>query len=133
MTELLSTLPNFVAYFLMSAVLMGIFLFIYTKITPYDEFALIKQGHIPPAISLSGSLLGFVIALASVVKNSVSLVDMAIWGVIALIVQLLAFVITRLCFKDLVHGISNNNIAKGLILGMFSLCFGILNAACMTY
>lgn len=129
----LATLPDFLGYFVTAVVLTGVFTLIYTKITPYDEFALIKKGHLAPVISLSGSLLGFVIALASVIKNSVSLVDMAIWGVVALLVQLLAFGFTRLFFKDLVDGIKGDNVAKGVILGLFSLCFGILNAACMTY
>ena len=133
MIGLLATLPSFISYFATAVVLMGLFLLIYTKITPYDEFALIKQGLLAPAISLSGSLLGFVMALASVIKNSISLVDMAIWGILALLVQLLAYGFTRLCFRDLVDGITNNNLAKGLLLGMISLSFGILNAACMTY
>jgi putative membrane protein len=58
---------------------------------------------------------------------------MAIWGLVALVVQLLAFVMTRLLFKDLTQGIQNNNVAKGTFLGILSLSFGILNAACMTY
>lgn len=133
MLSLLSTLPAFLAYFAMAVVLTALFLGIYTKITPYDEFALIKAGHLTPALSLSGSLLGFVIALAAVIKHSVSLTDMAIWGVVALVVQLLAFLLTRLLFKDLTQGIQNNNLAKGTFLGVLSLSFGILNAACMTY
>nr|WP_309574851.1 DUF350 domain-containing protein [Moraxella osloensis] len=40
---------------------------------------------------------------------------------------------TRLRFKDLVTDSSNNNLASGLLLGMISLSFGILNAACITY
>lgn len=43
----------------------------------------------------------------------------------------------RLRFKDLVTDSSNNNLASGLLLGMISLSFGILNAAyiisCITY
>ena len=133
MFTLLSTLPAFIAYFAMAVILTALFLLIYTKITPYDEFALIKAGQLTPALSLSGSLLGFVIALAAVIKNSVSIADMAIWGLVALVVQLLAFVLTRLLFKDLTQGIQNNNVAKGTFLGILSLSFGILNAACMTY
>ncbi|UAY37096.1 DUF350 domain-containing protein [Moraxella osloensis] len=38
----------------------------------------------------------------------------------------------RLRFKDLVTDSSNNNLASGLLLGMISLSFGILNAACIT-
>lgn len=133
MFTLLETLPTFIAYFAMSVILTGAFLMIYVRITPYDEFALIKQGLLAPAISLSGSLLGFVIALSSVITNSISLTDMALWGLIALLVQLLAFGLTRVIFKDLVQGITHNNIAKGLFLGILSLGFGLLNAACMTY
>lgn len=133
MFTLLETLPIFIAYFAMSVILTGAFLMIYVRITPYDEFALIKQGLLAPAISLSGSLLGFVIALSSVITNSISLTDMALWGLIALLVQLLAFGLTRVIFKDLVQGITHNNIAKGLFLGILSLGFGLLNAACMTY
>ena len=133
MFTLLSTLPAFIAYFAMAVILTALFLLIYTKITPYDELALIKAGQLTPALSLSGSLLGFVIALAAVIKNSVSIADMAIWGLVALVVQLLAFVMTRLLFKDLTQGIQNNNVAKSTFLGILSLSFGILNAACMTY
>lgn len=130
---ILSTLPNFILYFVASALLSLLFLGIYTKITPYNEFALIKQGTIAPAISLSGAMLGFVIALSSVIKNSLDFVDMAVWGFIAMVVQLLAFGIVRVLFKTLTDGIVNNNIAKAIFLAMMSVMFGLLNAACMTY
>lgn len=130
---ILETLPLFLAYFALSSLLMVAFVLIYTKITPYDEFALIKQGLIAPAVSLSGAILGFVIALASVIKNSVGLLDMVAWGVVAMVVQLLAFAVVRLGFRGLTDGITQNNTAKALILGVVSLAFGMLNAGCMTY
>lgn len=130
---ILSTLPAFLLYFVSSCVLTAIFLAIYVNITPYKEFELIKQGNIAPAISVSGALLGFVLALASVIKNSLNIVDMVVWGVVAMIVQLLAFGVVRLMFKTLTDGIVNNNIAKAIFLAFVSVIFGILNAACMTY
>lgn len=130
---ILSTLPNFLLYFVASAVLSLLFLGIYTRLTPYNEFELIKQGVLAPAISLSGAMLGFVIALASVIKNSLDFVDMAVWGLIAMVVQLLAFGIVRVLFKTLTDGIVNNNIAKAVFLAMMSVVFGLLNSACMTY
>lgn len=130
---ILSTLPNFILYFMVSAILSLLFLGIYTKITPYNEFVLIKQGTIAPAISLSGAMLGFVIALSSVIKNSLDFIDMAVWGLIAMVVQLFAFGIVRVLFKTLTDGIVNNNIAKAIFLAMMSVVFGMLNAACMTY
>lgn len=130
---ILATLPLFLAYFALASLLMIAFVLIYTKITPYDEFALIKQGLIAPAISLSGTILGFVIALDSVIKNSVDLVDMVAWGVVAGLVQLLAFGVVRLGFRGLTDGINQNNTAKALVLGVVSVAFGVLNAGCMTY
>ena len=130
---ILATLPLFLVYFALASLLMIAFVLIYTKITPYDEFALIKQGQIAPAISLSGAILGFVMALASVIKNSVDLVDMVAWGVVAGLVQLLAFAVVRLFFRGLTDGINQNNIAKALMLGVVAVAFGMLNAACMTY
>lgn len=133
MSTLIQTFTAFFTYFAIAVVLTLLFIKIYVKITPYNEFSLIKQGLIAPAISLSGSLLGFVIALSSVIKNSISLLDMVIWGVLALIIQLLAFLAVKLFLPTLTEGISNNNIAKSLFLAAVSLSFGLLNASCMTY
>ncbi|VWX29233.1 conserved hypothetical protein [Moraxellaceae bacterium 17A] len=47
-------------------------------------------------------------------------------------VQRLAHGFTRLRFKNLVKDSSNNNLASGLLLGMISLSFGILNTTCIT-
>ena len=41
------------------------------------------------AFSLSGTILGMVIPLANAVEYSVNPIDMAIWGAIALAIQLL--------------------------------------------
>ena len=131
--SVLATIPSFLAYFGASVGLTLIFLLIYIKATPYDEMVLIRQGLSAPAISLSGALLGFVLALASVIKHSVSFIDMLAWGVVAMIVQLLAFVLVRVFLKTITDGISNNNIAKAILLAAVSVAFGLLNAACMTY
>ena len=45
------------------------------------------------AFSLSGSILGFIVPLSAAIRFSVSLADMAIWGLIAMVVQIAAFVV----------------------------------------
>jgi len=77
-------------------------------------------------------LLGFAIPLASAITHSVSLVDMLVWGVIALIVQLLTFCVVRMIFPGLTSNIPANQASEGLFLGVVSLVAGILNAACIT-
>lgn len=128
-----SGLPVFGIYFVMAVVLLVLFSLIYARITPYREFALISKGNLAAAWSFSGALLGFAIPLASAISHSVGLIDMAVWGTVALVVQLLAFAAVRKVFPAIVSDIPENHVAQGVFLGVVSLVTGILNAACMTY
>ena len=129
----LSGLPAFISYFATAGALLALFLGVYLWITPYREIALIRAGNAAAAASLSGALLGFVLPLASAIAHSVSLLDMAIWGLIALIVQLLAYLAARLLLPGLAADIPAGQVAAGILTGALSLAVGILNAACMTY
>ncbi len=129
----LSGLPAFISYFATAGALLALFLGVYLWITPYREIALIRAGNAAAAASLSGALLGFVLPLASAIAHSVSLLDMAIWGLIALIVQLLAYLAARLLLPALATDIPAGQVASGVLTGALALAVGILNAACMTY
>lgn len=124
---------NFFVYFVLALVLVAAFLVIYVQVTPYREFALIREGNVAAALSLSGALLGFIVPLASAVAHSVSVIDMTLWGVVALIVQLAAFLAARVLVRGLADAIPAGKTATGLFVGALSLGVGILNAACMTY
>ena len=124
---------DFLVYLAVSLVLTALFIAIYVRVTPYREIALIREGNMAASFSLSGSLLGFVIPLAAAVKYSVSLVDMAIWGLIALLVQLAAFVCVKLLIPTITRDIPAGNGAQGFFLGSLSLGAGILSAACMSF
>ena len=128
-----ATLDDFAAYFAVSAALLAAFIAIYIRVTPYREIALIREGNMAAAFSLSGSVLGFVLPLTSAIQHSVSLVDMAIWGLIAMVVQIAAFVVARLLIPSIVVDIPAGKQAHGFFLGALALAVGMLNAACMTY
>lgn len=130
--SVLGILP-FLTHLGVALVLLAAFLFIYTHITPYPEFELIRSGNAAAAASLSGATLGFVIPLAQATAQSGNLLDMLLWSSIALIVQLLVYVIVRIIFPNITKEIPQNHVAQGVFLGMLSLAIGILNAACMEY
>lgn len=132
-TETLAGVPLFLAYFLIALVLTGIYAFVYTRLTPHDEMALIKENKPAAAIAFAGSLIGFVLPLASVIENSINLLDMGLWGLVALIVQVLAFFGLRLFIPKISERIVNNEMAAGIWLGAISIAAGLLNAACLTY
>src|SRR5918912_4587678 len=91
----LTGLDDFLVYFALAAIYVALFLVIYVRITPYREFALIREGNAAAAASLSGTLIGFVLPLASTVVNSVNLLDMALWAAIALVVQIIVYLVVR--------------------------------------
>ena len=126
-------LPAFLIYLVSSLALLALFVVIYIWITPYRELTLIREGNVAAAASLSGTILGFVIPLAHAVAQSVNLADMALWGVIALVVQLLVFFAVTRLVPDIARDIPAGKVAPGILLGALSLGTGILNAACMTY
>jgi len=128
----LQGLPAFIAYFCLTAVAVVAFLLIYTRITPYSEFELIRKNGVAAAIALGLSLLGFALPLASAVAHTADLVDCAIWAVIALIVQLIAFYAARIPVPDLSGRIAAGDLAPAIWLGLASLTAGLLSAASMT-
>jgi putative membrane protein len=84
-------------------------------------------------VAFSGSLLGFVIPLSAAVTNSSSLGDCAVWGLVALVVQIAAYLLLRLPVGNLSGRIAEGQMAAGIWLGAGSLAAGMVNAACMSY
>lgn len=129
----LTAVTKFLIYFGTALFLTILFAFIYAKITPYQEIKLIREGNTAAAYSMSGALLGFVIPLASAIVHSVSLLDMAVWGIVALVVQLTTYFVVSRVFSNLADEIRADRVGKGLFLGAVSVIVGILNAASMSY
>jgi putative membrane protein len=124
---------DFLLYFAISSVMLAVFAAIYVKITPYREIALIRENNMAAAFSLSGALIGMAIPLANAIEYSVNPIDMAIWGCIALAIQLLVFVVARIALPHIAEDIPAGKQASGFFLGAISIAAGVLNAACMTY
>ena len=131
-TWLASAFPNFVRYIVVSFALAGLFLWIYVLITPWREFALIRAGNAAAAVALIGALLGFCLPLANTIAHSVSLTDLVLWSLVALVVQVGVHVAMRLLLPHLRQSIEANEMAAGVTVGGFALCFGLINAACLT-
>ena len=128
----LVSLSEFLIFFVVAAVLTILFVVIYTRVTRHDELALIKKNSTAAAVAFSGSLIGFALPLASTMINSVTVVEMALWGMVALIVQVLVYLLIRLPMPRVSERIEADEVAAGIWLGACSMVAGILNAASMT-
>lgn len=132
-TESLSGLFAFLGYFTASSLLLILFCFIYLRVTPYAELRLVREGKTAPAISFAGAVLGFVIPMGSAIAHSVSFLDMCIWALVALVVQIFVFLILRVSISGLVHDIAQDRTGPAIAVATFSVAAGILNAASMTW
>ncbi len=129
----LSNLPAYLAYAGSLALLMFVFVLIYLWITPYKEIQLIRQGNSAAATSFAGVLIGFALPITSVAASAGSLLDMLMWSVIALVGQLLAFLLAARLLGDLRQGIETDKVSYGILLAGLSIAVGLINAASLTY
>lgn len=129
----LDGLPPFLAYFAVAIVLVLIFIGLYTWVTPHSEMDLIRANNPAAALAFGGALIGFALPLSSAITHSLSLLDCAIWGAVALVVQVLTFTVLRFSIKQLPERIHNGEIATGILSAAAAIAVGLINAACMSY
>ncbi len=128
----LTNLSEFFLFLIVASALVLFFVFVYTRVTRHDELALIKKNSTAAAVAFSGSLIGLALPLASTMINSVNVIELMLWGVIALIVQVLVYLLIRLPMPRISERIEADEVAAGIWLGTCSIVAGILNAASMT-
>ena len=121
--------PVLLLHFSVTVLMLTAGVSIYLIVTPYDELKLIRGGNTAAAVSISGAIVGMAIPLAVCMATSVSVWDIIIWGIVALIIQTLAYRIADALLKDLPTRIENGEIGAAiLVLGM-KLSIAFINAA----
>ena len=121
----LAGLPAFLVYFCTGLIAVVAYLFVYTRITPYNEFQLIRDNDPAAAIALGLSLLGFTLPVVSAIAHAANVVDCLIWSAIAYLV--------KIPVPNLSQRIAAGELAPAIWLGLSSLAAGALNAASMIY
>ena len=127
---------GFISFFFTAVALVVAFLYLYAIVTPYDDYKLIfEDNNIAAALGFGGAIIGVSIPLYSALVNSVSYTDFVIWGVIAILIQLIfAFIVTRITGKySLESKISQGVVPVGILMAFLSISIGLLNAGSMSY
>ena len=106
----LNGLPTLLLHFSVTIAMLALGIWIYQWITPWREMDLIRSGNTAAATSFSGAILGLAIPLAFCMATSVSVLDIVIWGLVALVVQLITFRLTDIFLKGLPKRIEDGEI-----------------------
>lgn len=105
---------------------------IYSAITPYHEVRLIRAGNDAAACSLGGTAIGLAIVIYTVAAHSANWLDMIIWSALAVVFQVLAFVLISIVLPGFRQGLESGKTSYGITLGAFSIAVGLLNAGSLT-
>ena len=127
---------SFGLFFLTGIVVFALFLFLYAKVTPYDDYQMIfSENNTAAALGFGGAILGLSIPLYSALVHSVSYSDFVIWAGVAMAIQLIfALILTRLSGKFSVEKhIGNGDVSVGAFMAFMSISIGLINAGSMSY
>lgn len=125
----------FLQYIGLSLVLLVAGIFIFELSTKNKEFDLIfNKGNKTAAYVLGGKALGLALILESSLRNSISLLDLLIWGLIGIATQVVVYIIadllTPIKFYDAVE---EDKRSVGLALFFLSITIGLVISGALTY
>lgn len=127
---------NFLAYLGVAMLLLIVGMVLFTISTPkINEFKLIAQKNVSAAMLLGGKVVGLALVLGAAAEYSISLMDMAIWGAIGIVAQIVVFIIAELItFRfSIQKAIEQDNRAVGMMLLSLSIAVGWVVAKCLSY
>ena len=128
-SALITGLPFLISHLFITLCLLFLGITSYIFLTPIKELKLIKDGNLSASISFSGALLGIGIPLASSLSVSNSILEIIIWGLIAILLQLLCFKVTDTFLKDLSKRIEDDQLATSVLLFSIKISVSLINSA----
>ena len=102
---------------------------IYILLTPWKELALVKNGNGAAGLALSGAIVGLAIPIASCLASSTTLVDLVLWGSVALLLQLLTYRVIDMLLRDVPDRIQSDEAGAAIVLVASKISVALLLAA----
>lgn len=104
----------------------------YVLLTPHKEITLIRDGNTAAAVSLGGVLLGLAIPLSVSLNASTNLIELGLWGVATVIVQLLVFRLVDILLRGLPQRIQEGEMSAAALLVGAKLSTAVIVAAAVS-
>ena len=126
-----SGLPMLLLQFLWVLALLVAGIFIYMAVTPFHERELLRDGNPAGATVLGGALVALAIPLAALLATTGAFLDILVWGVVAVLLQLLTVAILLHLLRGMRASIEAGQVAAAIPLVAAQIAIGLLNAAAM--
>ncbi len=121
--------PDFLIYTGVAGIMLVCAIILYILLTPWRELALVKDQNMAAGVALAGAIIGLAIPIAASLATSTSLIGLVIWGVVALLLQLITYRITDLLLRDLPGRIRQDEVSAAIVLVAAKLASAMLLSA----
>ena len=121
--------PRFLIWTASAGAMLVVASTIYVLLTPWKELALVKGGNASEGLALAGAIAGLAIPIASTLASSVSLFDLLIWGVIALLLQLIVYRLVDILLRDIPQRIEQDQAGAAIVLIAAKISSALILAA----
>lgn len=105
---------------------------LYILLTPHREIGLIREGNTAAALSLGGVLVGLALPLSVSMKASTNVIELGLWGVATVMVQLLIFRLVDVILRGLPKRIQEGEISAATLLVGAKLATALIVAAAVS-
>lgn len=131
-TTLQQGLPVLIGQFAATLALLAIGMACYMALTPFNEWRLVQQGNAAAGVVVAGTLVALALPLAATLAASVLVLDIVLWGLVALVIQLATFFVAATLLRGLRAMIEAGNVAAALVLIGIQIAVALLNAGAMS-
>lgn len=104
---------------------------VHVILTPMKEMQLIRAGNVSAGISVGAVIVGLAVPMSACLATATSIYDILIWGVVATLLQLLAFRAADLLLRDLPKRIERDEVGAALVLAAVKIAAAMIMAAAL--
>jgi len=108
--------PDFLLQLGLAVLLFIVSITVYVLMTPHKELALIRAGNPSASLAFAGVVVGLAIPLGSCLAYAFGPWDLVIWGIVVLLLQLLAFRFADIFLRGLPRRIAEGDVAAAVFL-----------------
>jgi putative membrane protein len=131
-SQFVAGFPEFIVQLAAALALFVISLVVYVIMTPHRELALIRSGNPSAALAFGGVVVGLAIPLGACLTSALSLMDVLIWGVVTLLLQILAFRFADIFLRGLPRRIAEGDVAAAIFLMSVKLGLALIISGAIT-